>query len=395
MELNLKQQALKIISESNNILLLTHSDPDGDAVGSILAFKLVLENLGKKVTMVAPGSIDRSLNFLPNFNQIQNFLKVQNESKIIIDEPHGSINAISWKRISETQVELLLSGAKISMSDVNVEKGSNPYDAIIILDTATEDRLNPIWEENTDLFYEAPTISIDHHPANTQFAKINIVDMTAAATAEILVSIFEALSKSSTVINNEIATCLLTGLMTDTSSFMNANTTPKALTVAAQLVAAGANQQQIVRLVFNTNSLATLRIWGRALSYIKEDQENKFIWSTLSRADFVASGADDSNANTSGVMDNLLKTAENVDFVLLLKEKNEDLYGSFRSVNQSTDVAVMARLFGGGGHTAAAAFQLKDKKLQDVEMEIINKIRAYCQSQNQAAQRQNTSRYSS
>jgi len=176
--------------------------------------------------------------------------------------------------------------------------------------------------------------------------------------------------------------------MTDTSSFMNSNTTPKALTVAAQLVAAGADQQQIVRVVFNTNSLSTLRIWGRALSYIKEDHENKFIWSSLSRADFVASGADDANTNTSGVMNNLLKTAEGVDFVLLLKEKNEGVYGSFRSISATTDVAMIARLFGGGGHTGAAAFQMKDKKLQDVEMEIINKIRAFRQSQKQAAQRQ-------
>lgn len=388
MELNPKQQALKIISESHNILLLTHSDPDGDAVGCILATKLVLENLGKKVTMVAPGHIDQALNFLPGFDQIQNKLESQTESKIIISETNGKVGAISWKRISDNKVELILSGSKISAHDVSVEKGVALFDAVIILDTAIQDRLSPIWEENADLFYEVPTVLIDHHPANTQFAKVNIVDITAAATSEILVSIFEALGKSSNVITKEIATCLLTGLMTDTSSFMNSNTTPKALTVAAQLVAAGADQQQIVRVVFNTNSLPTLRIWGRALSYIKEDQENKFIWTSLSRADFVASGADDANANTSGVMNNLLKTAEGVDFVLLLKEKNEGVYGSFRSVSPTTDVAMMARLFGGGGHTGAAAFQMKDKRLQDVEMEIINKIRAFRQSQKQAAERQ-------
>lgn len=385
MELTPKQQALRLFEEAKNILLITHNDPDGDAVGSLLASKIVFNRLGKKVTMVAPGNLSETLNFLPHFEEIKKEVALKKEVKLLINESSGVIDSVSWRKLNEGQIEVLLSGAQVRPEDVAVINLGFEYDLICILDTATPEMIKQIWQPNADLFYEVPTISIDHHPSNTQFAKVNLVDVTAAATAEVLISIFEALGKSSEIIDASVATCLLTGLMTDTMSFMNANTTPKSLTVAAQLVAAGARQPEIVRKVFKTNSLPTLRVWGRALSYIKEDRENRFIWSSLSRADFVASGADEATAATEGVIDNLLKTAEDVDFVLLIKEKPDGVYGSLRSVSQTFDVSAIARIFGGGGHVQAAGFMIDDKKLQEVEMEIINKIRVFCQNLEHAA----------
>ena len=175
------------------------------------------------------------------------------------------------------------------------------------------------------------------------------------------------------MIDEPIATSLLTGIVADTNSFQNANTTPKSLTVAAQLVAAGAKQQDIIRHIFKTRSLAQLRLWGRALSYIKEEADLKFAWSTLSKADFVAAQAEQSTS--SGVIDELLKTASGMNFVLLLTERDGGIHGSFRSVIASFDVSRLANMLGGGGHAQAAAFFLPNANLKQKEAEIISRIR--------------------
>jgi phosphoesterase RecJ-like protein len=262
----------------------------------------------------------------------------------------------------------------LSAANVRIEEGSFNADVVIALDCANTDRLGTIFSENPNLFFEVPVVNVDHHPGNSNFGKVNIVDITASSTAEILVSLLETLGKDvPNLIDTDIATCLLTGLITDTNSFQNSNTTPKSLTVAAQLVAAGGRQQEIVKHVFKTRSLSTLRLWGRALSYIKEDQSLRFAWSILSKADFVAAQATQDNA--SGVIDELLKTAAGMDFVLLLTEREGDLHGSFRSVVSSVDVAKLASLFGGGGHTQAAAFTIQNARLADREMEVINRLR--------------------
>src|SRR5690606_17299841 len=160
---------------------------------------------------------------------------------------------------------------------------------------------------------------------------------------------------------------------TDTGSFQNSNTTPKSFTVAAQLVAAGARQQEIVQHIYKTKPLSTLKLWGKILGNIREEREARFIYSTVAATDFSAFGAEGSE--TSGVVDELLKTVPNIDFALLLSEKREGLYGSLRGVNKAVSVADIAKLFGGGGHEMAAAFRIPNGSLADNEREIVSNIR--------------------
>jgi phosphoesterase RecJ-like protein len=268
----------------------------------------------------------------------------------------------------------------LTPTNVRIEEGSYDIDLVIALDCANEERLGTFFEKNRTLFYEVPVVNIDHHPGNTNFGKVNIVDTAASSTAEILVSLLETIGKEvPNLFDADVATCLLTGLITDTGSFQNSNTTPKSLTVAAQLVAAGGRQQEIVKHTFKTRSLSTLRLWGRALSYIKEDAPRKFIWSVLNKADFVAARA--THEESSGVIDELLKSAAGTNFVLLLSEREGGVHGSFRSVTPQVNVASLAQLFGGGGHTQAAAFNLENCTMAQKENEIITTLRNHLDKQ--------------
>lgn len=371
-----KQQWSEQIKAAKSILLLTHANPDGDALGSALALKLGLEKLSKEVTIAISGEIGQLFSFLPKFNDIQTNYSLSKDLLIAIDESQAKVGNVSLKRVSETKLIVVITPKDgiLTPANVRIEEGTFTTDLIIVLDCSDLERIGALYEENSSLFYEVPVVNIDHHPGNTNFGKVNIVDVAASSTAEILVSLLETVGKDMTgMLDADIATALLTGIITDTSSFQNSNTTPKSLTVAAQLVATGARQQDIIQQIYKSRSLSTLRLWGRALSYLKEEGTHKFVWSVLSKADFVAAQA--SIEQAGGVIDELLKTATGMNFVLLLTERNGNLHGSLRSIVASMDVSVIANHFGGGGHPQAAAFTIANTSLAEKEMEVIGEIR--------------------
>ena len=378
MELTPKQQTTQTISAAQKILVLTHVNPDGDALGSLIALYLVLKKLGKDVTAVAPEMIPGALNFLPNTQDLTKSFSGTKDFIIAIDTSQTQVDRLGYKHYPEENklniVITPLSGT-FKNEDVSFSYGTFKYDLIIVLDSPDLDRLGPLYEGQTSLFYETPVINLDHHAGNDFFGKINWVDLTATSTAEILVSLMESLAREKPLIDEDIATSLLTGIITDTGSFQNANTTPKSLTVAAQLVAAGGRQQEIIRHIFKTKPLTTLKLWGRVLESVKRDTENHFIWAKVLRTDFTETGAGENE--TSGVIDELLKSAPEIDFALLLVERQDSLHGSLRAVTAGTDVSAIAKLFGGGGHEAAAAFQIPGATLVMNEEEILGKIREF------------------
>ncbi len=378
MELTPKQQTTQTIAAASKILVLTHVNPDGDALGSLIALYLVLKKLGKDVTAVAPEVVPNAFGFLPNTADLTKSFSGTKDFIITIDTSKTNVDRLGYKHLpEENKLNIVISprGGTFKSEDVSFSYGASKFDLIIVLDSPDLERLGPLYDNESQLFYETPVINIDHHAGNDFFGKINWVDLTATSSAEILVSLIESLARETPLIDENIATALLTGIITDTGSFQNANTTPKSLTVAAQLVAAGGRQQEIIRHIFKTKPLSTLKLWGRILESVRLDGPGRFIWAKISQADFLSAGAQESE--TSGVIDELLKSAPNIDFVLLLSEKAGQLDGSLRSVAPGIDVSQIAKLFGGGGHEAAAGFQLPGGSLIANEGGILTKIREF------------------
>lgn len=381
MELSPKQQTVEMLRGAQRVLLLSHENPDGDALGSLLALALVLSKLKKEVTAAVADTVPQVFNFLPQLSLVRDNVQSGKEFTITLDTSELEIDKLGYKTDNENKrlnIVITTKTGTLEPRHVSVGTSTLPYDLIVILDTPDLDRLGEIYNNDPELFYNVPVVNIDHHSSNEYYGKTNWVDVTATSTAEILVSLIEALStpqrgiETVSLMDADVATLLLTGLTTDTGSFQNANTTPKSLTVAAQLVASGARQQEIIRNIFKTKPMSTLKLWGRALMNLKEVPEASFIYSTLSKADFVTSGADDKES--SGVIDEFIKTATGVDFVLLLVERNGGVHGSLRSVEKGIDVSNIARIFGGGGHDMASAFHLANTTLEREIGRIIGKI---------------------
>ncbi|MBI3261459.1 bifunctional oligoribonuclease/PAP phosphatase NrnA [Candidatus Berkelbacteria bacterium] len=361
MEQTPKQQIAELIKSSQRILLATHQGPDGDAIGSLLAMARVLKKLGKDVDAVTSDDVPGIFSFLPGFDELQTNFKVSRDFVIALNTTNAKVDKLGYKASEDgNTLDIVITprSGSFEASDVQFKSGASRYDLIIVLDAPEIERLGPIFEENAPLFYETPLVNIDHHPANDHFGKINWVDITATSTAEILVALFESLSGSlgGTLIDEDISTCLLTGIITDTGSFQNQNTTPKSLTVAAQMVAAGARQQEIIVNIFKMKPLSTLRLWGRILERVRYVREGNFIYSVAYQKDLTETGA--SPHEISGVLDEVMKGTSQANFALLLTERGDTLHGSLRAIAKQADMGRIATSFGGGGHPPAAAFDV-------------------------------------
>uniref|UniRef100_A0A7C4R8B5 DDH domain-containing protein n=1 Tax=candidate division CPR3 bacterium TaxID=2268181 RepID=A0A7C4R8B5_UNCC3 len=375
-EPNTKQLALELIKKSKTFLVITHARPDGDAISSSLSLKFVLEKIGKKVDVVIPDEISPDYSFLPGIDNVTSDLKINRDLVISIGGPSGKVGKISYNKREDGIVDLVItpSEGEIKKESIKMDFGKSSYDVLIILDTPDLNRVNTVYEHNKEVLKNTEIINIDHHPSNVSFGGYNIVDTSATSTCEILFALYESLDKS--LIDSDVATLLLTGIINDTDRFQNANTSPKALTVAAQLIAAGGKRTDIIRNIYKTHPLSTLKLWGKILMNIKEDKEDKIVWSIISKREIDEIGARETE--TEGVMNELISTIPNANLALLLAERSPGVItASMRTNAEDVEVDNIAVTFGGGGHKKAAGFKIEGLGLFEAEKMVIGKLKAY------------------
>lgn len=355
------------------------SPPDGDSIGSALSLYLMLKKLGKEVTVVAFDPIPGIYDFLPGIGVIGD--KVAASKDFIVTIDCNKIKIANVKSlIEDDKANIIISpkGGRFSSKDISFNYGPEKYDLVITVDTAAVEQLGSLYEDNIDMFNQVPVINIDHHISNEQFGRVNYVDYMASSTTELLIPIIEELEKSTgrTLLDDDVATLLLAGIITDTGSFQNANTTPKSFDWAAYLVAKGGRQQEIIQKIYKTKPLSTLKLWGRVLSKIQIDEKYKFVWSTVTQKDFKDTGS--SEEGVGEIIDDLLSNAPGAEIVLLLKEKTSGIIsGSIRTTNPSVDANEVAAMFGGGGHARAAGFKIKNADFEKVYPYVIDKIKEF------------------
>jgi phosphoesterase RecJ-like protein len=299
------REVAEAIRSHDRFLITTHENPDGDSLGSILAMKLALEQLGKDGVMYLSGEtpLPSEYTFMP------------------------------------------LDGIRRTVPDDASER------VVLALDCANARRIGP----DPSLLERAPlVIDIDHHHDNTRFGKINVVVASASSTGEVLRDLFEVMGIELTP---DIAEALYIALVTDTGRFQYANTTPKTLRVAAELVEAGADVHRVFQTVYENVAFAKLKLLARALEHARVYEGGRMIVSHLERSDFEAAGAEE--PFSEGIID-YLRAVEGAEIAALIREpptQNGPLRRvSLRTRAEDIDVSAIARKSGGGGHPQAAGF---------------------------------------
>ena len=307
----LLMQLRTLLPSCQAILCVSHVNPDGDAVGSLLGMGWLLRSLGKAPTLALQDPVPEQFHSLPG---VASILTAQ-------DAAYGA----------------LVTG--------------KAFDLVVCLDASSPDRMGTAY--HPAVHATAPLLVIDHHVTNTRFGALNWVAPECAATCQMLVALADALHVP---LATEIARCLLTGLVTDTLGFRTGNTTADVLEAAMRLIRAGADLADITEQTLNRRPFSAIRLWGLVLPAVQLDEH--IIWTTISREQMAVAQHDGSDLQLSS----WLITASEADISAVFLEKVDEqgrpaVECSFRA-KPGFDVSGLAYALGGGGHPPASGCTL-------------------------------------
>ena len=301
-------QLSKLIEQADRIALISHINPDGDAVGSVSGLLLGLQSLGKEVTATLVHGVPEIFSFIPGSDQVMTTLPSQDS-----------------------------------------------FDLCLLLDANDLNRTGAM-EEMRGIGKSGKLGGVDHHPKGdlAQYTKATMHDTDAASTTQIIYSLLLELGCK---ITPAIATALLTGLYTDTGGFQYSNTSNNALEVAADLMRHGGRLQKIVQEISHSKSLSGLKLLGFALERLKLTCNGRCAVSVVTHEDITTTGA--SSEDLGGIIGNFC-SLPGIQVSLLLSELEPGIIrGSLRTGDQySVNVSRLGKLLGGGGHPKASGFAI-------------------------------------
>lgn len=293
------------IAAAETILILTHVNPDGDAIGSMLGVWHYLNSLGKHAIPLASSPLPNYTTWLPGVEAVH------------VYQPQSELPAA---------------------------------DLTILVDTASLNRIGQIHTDHAEALSQRPMIVIDHHITNDGIAAVNLIKPSAASTCELIYELLEALAVE---ISPELATCLQIGIVTDTQSFQTTATKPGSLHASAALLAAGADNNTIVQRVYRSIPLSTAMVLGASLSIMQA--EPGIVWTMITQA--MQQQANASDDASDDVMQ-LLQRLGDIKAILLCKERKDGTTKISLRSQPPINVAEIAQVWGGGGHTQAAGATL-------------------------------------
>lgn len=288
---------LEAIHQSNSIVVTAHARPDGDAVGSVLACGMILEQLGKEVTMVFSDRVPLIYRWLPRAQRIHHWQKVDGD-----------------------------------------------YDLVILLECDGLERSRLRGLEGRRL------INIDHHTSGRNFAHLNWIDTDACAVAEL---VFSLACAAEVAITPEMATCLYMAVLTDTGSFCYEGTDAHTFALAQELVQLGARPAPIAQDVYFSNPISKMRLLGSALVNLRRDGRVAWLWVTQADMERASAAEED----CEGIVNYAIGIA-GVEIAVFLRELPDHRVRLSLRSKGSVNVAAIAESFGGGGHENASGCTL-------------------------------------
>lgn len=292
MSLTPHQQLEQLFENSQDILILLPADPDGDALSAAWALALYLEQHHKPVTVAADHifAAKARYDFLGEPKNVVETLSGARDFMISFNTEHNRIIRIRTEEVAdEYRIYVTPERGSVDPRDFSFIPAKFKFDLVIVIGSPDKEHLGRLYEENADIFYEAPVVNIDCHSNNENFGQINFVDLTASSSSEIVAHLLEKLGQSP--VSEAVAECLLTGVITATDSFQKKNTTPKALQTASHLMDRGADQQKIVRSLYKTQPLHLLKLWGRIMAQLHWDERLRLVWAPVTVEDLVQARA--------------------------------------------------------------------------------------------------------
>ncbi|TSC96932.1 MAG: phosphoesterase RecJ domain-containing protein, partial [Candidatus Berkelbacteria bacterium Licking1014_2] len=304
------RKIIDLIEGQDNFILISHTQPDGDGLGSLAAFRYWLERLGKKTTLISTDGVPSAFLFLDIADFVSSEFPQSGQPALIIILDCGDLRR-----------------------------------------TGLADRLREISAAGW------PIINIDHHQKNDlrRLANHNLVDESACSTSEILLAL---LKEARVKIDGKIATALLTGFYTDTGGFRHTNTTPEVMKMTAELLLCGGRLKTITDNLVNNRKVGAMKLWGRLLDKLVWREDLKIAWTAAAGEDFLPTGgqAELDDRQLAGLVNIINSLVDSRAAILFSQLPDNKIKVSLRTEHPAVDLTELAGWFNGGGHRKASGF---------------------------------------
>jgi len=357
--LNLEQQIFRQLEKSKNVLIVFPADRDNDAIASALALFLFLKKIGVETEIAGFKNDDRSESFffLPSYQEIKKQLDNLRRFVVSLDISQAKVNQIKYS-VDADQLNFIISPKTgwFKPEDVSTRTGEFKYDLIFTVGVSDLEALEKLYDDNVEFFYKTTIINIDQQAANEEFGQINFVDLNAITTAEIIFYLLKNYKPE--MISEDIATCLLAGIIQRTKNFKTANLTPRVLLTTSELITLGARREEIITHLYRSRDMSSLKLWGKILNNLQAEKKNELLWSKLDNNDFKETGA--TMDSLSDIIDELIATVPSAKIILIFCEETPDKTTLLAYSLKNINVLDFIREYGalGGIKTAQATLNM-------------------------------------
>ncbi len=368
MSLTETQQLQEMIKRSERPLIVLPAHASVDHFSAAFGVREALKKMDKEAVIVSEAEAPKQLAGIQTEEAHHKHIPRLHDLTIELDLAAAEMESVRHEVVgNKLHIHVTPKSGMWKNEHVSVQPSQFRYDLVICLGVQDLASCGAPFRDNPDFFFHTPILNIDHSPANEHFGQVNFVNVTAAAIGEVCHEILSVIDKG--LMDAKIATHFLTGMIAKTKSFKTRNVTPKTLSVASQLLEAGARREDIIHHLYRTRSVATLRLWGRALARLKSDQTRKIVWSLLSAQDFLHAGANEDDLPE--VIDELIAMSPEAETVILLYENHEHhVCGIIRAHTPAHAVKPLAS-FGATGTAEEARICLHDVNLVEAERQIL------------------------
>lgn len=377
MALNQTEQFRSLLGTAKHILITFRQDGKGDSIASAAALSMFLKKLDKQIDVVCAGfELPQKFSFVKDTKNIQPNPPHLQQFMITVDVQESGVQELSYDvHDGKLQIYITPKSGFLTHKHIRTAQSAFRYDLIIVLDSPDLDSLGSLYSNYVELFYHVPIVNIDHQTHNERFGEMNMVNVNASSTAEILAGLMKDLDRAA--IDKKIATALLTGMISATQSFKVENIKPNTLTLASELVDMGADRDFIIKKLYQTKSLAMLRLWGQALSQLSYDEKLGLVSTTITRDEFARAGAKEDELYD--IIDELIANSPEAKMTLLLHEEaNGDgpkKIHAVLNVQRDLDALTLLKGFNPKGDAKQVSVVLTDISLKEAEKKLVAEIR--------------------